>query len=223
MPKRVCWNERAVDVDASEADAVLDSLKSFDIDKSQTMACTLCRDAEHKMRYRLLVCGSQACCEASELKCAWRGKIVTCLETEHASIFEFGSHNTAVSSPKKKKLSSTQKTFIRELADNHLRPMRIRHALARKFETPHEDLHPLKTVQNFVNHYARTYMENHDRVADLRAWVHQRAYHSSEAMTEAFTFGWQLDNAGKPVVGNGSDEKPFVVGISTKALMLRLM
>ncbi|KAG3187086.1 hypothetical protein C6341_g3458 [Phytophthora cactorum] len=42
-------------------------------------------------------------------------------------------------------------------------------------------------------------------------------------MTQTFTFGWEMDNAGKPIVGNGADEKPFIVGLSTKALMLRLM
>ncbi|KAG2783485.1 hypothetical protein PC129_g19708 [Phytophthora cactorum] len=134
---------------------VLESLKSFVINKSQTMACTLCADAEHKMRYRLLVCSSQGCCDASALKCAWRGKIVTCLETEHASIYQYGTHNTSVSSPTRKKLSSTQKAFRRELADNHLRPMRIRHAPSRKFSTPFDDLPFLKSVQNFDNNYDR--------------------------------------------------------------------
>ncbi|KAG3012038.1 hypothetical protein PC120_g14086 [Phytophthora cactorum] len=43
-------------------------------------------------------------------------------------------------------------------------------------------------------------MENHDRVNELRAWVHDRTYNGSESMSEAFTFGWQLDNTGKPVV-----------------------
>ncbi|ETM39095.1 hypothetical protein L914_14712, partial [Phytophthora nicotianae] len=42
-------------------------------------------------------------------------------------------------------------------------------------------------------------------------------------MTELFTLGWQLDELGKPIVGNGSDEKPFIAGLSTKPLMLRLM
>ncbi|GMF42802.1 unnamed protein product [Phytophthora fragariaefolia] len=32
-----------------------------------------------------------------------------------------------------------------------------------------------------------------------------------------------MDNADLPIVGNGSDQKPFLVGITTKALMLRLM
>ncbi|KAE9333223.1 hypothetical protein PR003_g14125 [Phytophthora rubi] len=223
MPRRVSWREKAVRVDAAEGEEVVSSLKSFDIDKSQTMACTLCPEAAHKMRYRLLVCSSEACVEVSGVKCAWRGKIVTCLETEHVSIFEFGDHNTLASSPRCKKLTTTQKAFCRELAENHLRPMRIRHALSRKFGTPLEELAPLKTVQNFVNHYGRTKMENHDRVDELRAWIHEHAFNGSELMTQPFTFGWEMDNAGEPVVGNGSDERPFIIGLSTKALMLRLL
>ncbi|KAG3088830.1 hypothetical protein PI125_g18229 [Phytophthora idaei] len=42
-------------------------------------------------------------------------------------------------------------------------------------------------------------------------------------MLQAFTFGWQMVNTGKPIVGNRSDEEPLIVGPSTKALMLRLM
>ncbi|KAG2780692.1 hypothetical protein PC129_g18085 [Phytophthora cactorum] len=48
MPKRVIWRDNAVDVDA-----VVVTLKSFDIDKIQTMACTICPEAVYKMRYRL--------------------------------------------------------------------------------------------------------------------------------------------------------------------------
>ncbi|KAE8979313.1 hypothetical protein PR003_g25784 [Phytophthora rubi] len=223
MPRRVSWREKAIRVDAAEGEEVVSSLKSFDTDKSQTMACTLCPEPAHKMRYRLLVCSSEACVEASGVKCAWRGKIVTCLETEHVSIFEFGDHNALAFAPRRKKLTTTQKAFCRELAENHLRPMRIRHALSRKFGTPLEELAPLKTVHNFVNHYGRIKMENHDRVDELRAWIHEHAFNGSELMTQPFTFGWEMDNAGKPVIGNGSDERPFIIGLSTKALMLRLL
>ncbi|ETK92224.1 hypothetical protein L915_04368 [Phytophthora nicotianae] len=81
-------------------------------------------DAEKPMR-------PQTCSEASGLKCPWRGKIVTYLEFEHVMIFEYGEHNTTAASPRRKKLSSTQKAHCRELAENHLRPMRIRQALCR--------------------------------------------------------------------------------------------
>ncbi|RLN43882.1 hypothetical protein BBJ28_00026860 [Nothophytophthora sp. Chile5] len=222
MPPRVSWRDLAVDVDPTEAEAVLARLKSFDINKSQSMGCSICHGADHKMRYRLLECSSTSCAEASPVKCTWRGKIVTCLDNEHASIFEYGEHTSPAPSPAPKKLTNRHKAFCRDLAEQHLRPIRIRHALARKFGTPVEELPSLKTVQNFVNHYGRTQMENHDRVQELTAWIREHAYTGSEGMTQPFTFAWHMDNLGKPIVGNGSDKKPFLVGISTKALMLRL-
>eukprot|EP00644_Phytophthora_capsici_P010694 jgi/Phyca11/104497/e_gw1.9.729.1 len=225
MPPRVSWRELAVDVDAVGAEVVFAKLKAFDIEKSQVMGCTICPGGDQKMRYRLLECGSTTCREASPVKCPWRGKVVTCLESEHASVYDSGEHNTVscTSSPVRKKLTQPQKAFVRDLAQNHLRPMRIRHALARKFATPLEELPALKTVQNFVNHYARSRLENHDRVEDLKRWIRHQAYDHSKEMTEPFTFTWEMDNEGLPLVGNGSDRKPFLVGISTKALMLRLM
>ncbi|KAE8984776.1 hypothetical protein PR002_g22836 [Phytophthora rubi] len=101
--------------------------------------------------------------------------------------------------------------------------MRIRHAMARKFEIVLEDLPALTTVQNFVNHYSRTYLVNNDRLDDLRDWIHARAFTGEEQMTQAFTFGWNLDRDDKPIVGNSSDERPFIIGITTKALIQRLM
>ncbi|KAG2788343.1 hypothetical protein PC129_g10384 [Phytophthora cactorum] len=112
MPKRVSWRDMVVDVDVTEADAVVATLKPFNIDKSQTRTCTICPEAEHKMRYRLLVCSSEGCSEASAVKCGWRGNIATYLELEHASNFEYGDHNTVASSPKRNKLSSTQTAFL---------------------------------------------------------------------------------------------------------------
>ncbi|KAE9208573.1 hypothetical protein PF005_g12159 [Phytophthora fragariae] len=131
--------------------------------------------------------------------------MITCLETNLVSIYEFGRHTSDVSSPQRKKLKTAQKQFCRELAEHHQRPMRIRHALARKFSTPLADLPNLKVVQNSENHFSRTYLENQDRVDELRDWVHARTFTGSEAMAQPLTFGWVLDPEGNPVVGNGSD------------------
>ncbi|KAE9144049.1 hypothetical protein PF006_g10968 [Phytophthora fragariae] len=206
------------------ADAVLESLNAFDMAKSNTSKRTACVGAEpHKSRYRLLECSSDACHDASEFKCAWRGRMTTCLETNLVSIYEFVRIPSDVSSPQRKMLTTAQKQFCRELAEQHQRPMRIHHAPARKFSTPLADLPNLKVLQNFVNHYSRTYLENHDRVDGLREWIHARTFTESEAMAQPFTFGWDLGPEGKPVVGNGSDEKPSIVAITTKALVLRMM
>ncbi|KAE9143687.1 hypothetical protein PF005_g22255 [Phytophthora fragariae] len=168
-------------------------MKSFEITKSNAMACTACSDIElHQMRYRLLACNSEACDSAGVFACPWRGKALTCLKNDEVSIYEFGEHASGVSSPKKKKLTGAQKEFCRELTNNHLRPMRIRDAMARKFEIALEELPALTTVQNFVNHYSRTYLVNNDRVDDLRDWIHARAFTGEEQMAQAFAFGWAL-------------------------------
>ncbi|KAE9248043.1 hypothetical protein PF004_g4031 [Phytophthora fragariae] len=218
MPPRIDWRETA---EAAEADVQLAALKSYVINKSDTMVYTVCGSAEpHNMRYRLVECGSDTCYEASDMKCAWRGKLLTCLQTHLISIYEFGEHTTDAAAPKRIKLTETQKAFCREMSENHLRPMRIRHALSRKFTTPLDALPSLKAVQNFVTHYARTYLENHDRVDELRKWIHARNYTGTEEITQPFTFGWELDGVGKPVVGNGSGERPFIIGIHVKIIYI---
>lgn len=90
IPRRASCREIAVDVHAAEGEAVVARLKSFDIDKSQTTGCSICPDADQKLRYRLLECSSETCVGAIPVKCAWRGKMVTCLDSEHVSVFEFG-------------------------------------------------------------------------------------------------------------------------------------
>eukprot|EP00644_Phytophthora_capsici_P010919 jgi/Phyca11/104701/e_gw1.9.628.1 len=128
--------------------------------------------------------------------------MVTCLDNEHASIFEFGQHSSPAATPASKKLTFRHKAFCRDLAEQHLRPIRTRHALARKFGAPLEELPALKT--------------------ELAAWIRDHAYTGREGMAEPFTFAWHMDNQGKPIIGNGSGKRPFLVGISTKALLLRL-
>ncbi|KAE9047699.1 hypothetical protein PR001_g4095 [Phytophthora rubi] len=149
-----------------------------------------CSDVEpQQMRYRLLACNYKACDSTGGFACPWRGKTLTCLKNDEVSIYEFGEHASGVSSPKKKKLTGAQIKFCRELTIHHPHPMRIRHAMARKFDITLEELPELVTAQNF----------------------------------ERGTFGWDLDRDDKHIVGDGSDERPFVIGLTTKALVQRLM
>ncbi|GMF44936.1 unnamed protein product [Phytophthora fragariaefolia] len=149
--------------------------------------------------------------------------MVTCLKTDEISIYTVGEHTSEAPSPKTKKLTGSQKAFCRDLAEHHLRPMRIRSAMSRRFGTSLQDLPALSTVQNFVNYHARAHLGNNDRGDDVREWVHAHAYTGEEGMTQPFTFGWDLDCEGKPIVGNGSDERPFIVGLTSKALVMRMM
>ncbi|KAK1942997.1 hypothetical protein P3T76_005634 [Phytophthora citrophthora] len=141
------------------------------------------------MRYRLLKCSSSPCEEASGEACSWRGKTLAYLKTGVQSIFDFGEQTSSVSSLKKKRLTPVQKDFCREMATHHLRPLRIRNALARKFDTPLEAVPSLSTVQNVVNYYSRKYLDNHDRLDTIKAWVHSHAFNGSETLHQPFTFG----------------------------------
>eukprot|EP00644_Phytophthora_capsici_P002991 jgi/Phyca11/102684/e_gw1.7.736.1 len=221
MPKRVAWRELAINVSPDEVGTIREGLKSHKILKSEPGTCSLCPGTGHKMRYRLLACTSSFC-ETGATTCSWRGKLLVCLSTGRSSMYEFGEHFTLAASPKRLKLTDAQKTYCKALAEERLKPMRIRHALSKKFNVSLDNLPSLTTVQNYVNNFSRTQLDNHDRTVDIRKWVHERAYTGSESMTEPFSFSWNLDDNGKPTVGNGSDEKPFLVGISTKSLMMRL-
>ncbi|RLN88063.1 hypothetical protein BBJ28_00003622 [Nothophytophthora sp. Chile5] len=227
MPKRIAWQDLALGAPGIDADKVLGAFKTYDVSKSNLYACTICLDdTPHMMRYRMLKCSSTACkavVSSGVRDCTWRGKSLSCQVDDAVSIFEVGERATAVNSPKKKRLTDTQKTYCRELTTQHLRSVRIRRAMARKFGAVLQDLPSLDTVQNFVNYYSRTNLSRNDSVDDLRAWIHARAYTGRESMTQTFTFAWNLDEQGKPVVGNGSEERPFVIGLTTKALVLRLM
>ncbi|RLN95026.1 hypothetical protein BBJ28_00023485 [Nothophytophthora sp. Chile5] len=227
MPKRIDWKDVALGTSAPDAEGLLGALKTYEVTKCNQLACVVCpEDATHKMRYRLLKCASEACASSISSHgqaCTWRGKTLSCMENDVVSIFQVGEHVTAASSPRRKRLTPIQKTYVKELTLHHLRSMRIRHAMSRKFETVLQDLPSLNTVQNFVHHYSRTHLARNDRVDDLRKWIHERAFTGREDLVRPFTYAWDLDADGKPVVGNGSEERPFIVGLTTKTLMLRLM
>ncbi|OWY91781.1 hypothetical protein PHMEG_00039500 [Phytophthora megakarya] len=161
------------------------------------------------MRYRLLRCTSALCVGEAGDTCLWRGKTV--IETGLQSVYDFGEHRSAVSSPIAKRLTPEHKEFCREMAANHLRPLRIRHALSRKFDTPLEQLPSLTQ-----------YLDNHDQVDVIEAWINCKAFTGSETEAQLFTFGWETDGDAKLVVRNGSDANPFVIGLTTKAVLLQM-
>ncbi|OWY90317.1 hypothetical protein PHMEG_00041609, partial [Phytophthora megakarya] len=108
------------------------------------------------------------------------------------------------------------------MAAQGLRPARIRNSMPRKFQVAIEDLPELKVVQNFSNYFRKTKMMNNDFVDEIADYIHTLEFNGSEADSSAFTFGWRKDDNGHIEVGIGSDEKPFVVGVTSKKLLSRL-
>ncbi|POM75880.1 Hypothetical protein PHPALM_6955 [Phytophthora palmivora] len=94
--------------------------------------------------------------------------------------------------------------------------------MSRKFATPLAMLPSLQSVRNFLNYYGWTKLENHDRVKEVRESIHAYVFDGTEDENQIFTFSWENDNSGKPIVGDGGDTTPFFIGLSTKALIRRL-
>ncbi|KAE9353250.1 hypothetical protein PF008_g5091 [Phytophthora fragariae] len=194
MPTGIDWNDVALGTSALYAERVLGALKTYEVAKCNQLAYM------PMAREDFIVHGDRSGVDIPG-----------------------GEHVTAASSPGRKRLTPSQKAYIQELTLHLLEPMSIRHAMSRRFETVLQDLPSLSTVQNFVQHYSRTHLTRNDRVDDLRKWTHEGALTGQEDLAQPFTYAWALDADGKPVVGNDSDERPFLVGMTTKTLMLRLM
>ncbi|OWY95954.1 hypothetical protein PHMEG_00033902 [Phytophthora megakarya] len=108
------------------------------------------------------------------------------------------------------------------MATQGLRPARIRNSMPRKFQVAIEGLPELKVVQNVSNYFRKTYVMNNDFVDEIADYIHTFEFNGSEADSSAFTFSWRNDDNGHIDVGIGSDEKPFVVGVTSKKLLSRL-
>ncbi|EGZ24980.1 hypothetical protein PHYSODRAFT_398409, partial [Phytophthora sojae] len=196
MPRPYAWNLLCSGVSAEDAALLLQGMKTWKTVKSQLMSCAACSSGTpHSMRYKALRCACKHCTDAVPyLVCPWRLKLHVCQETDAVDMHELGEHHSRARTPSKSCITPQQRDFIKEMARENLMPLRIRHALGRKFGLRPAALPSLRSVQNIVHHF---------RGADH----------------DAFTFTNAYDTSGLPEIGNGSDARPFLVGMTTKALL----
>ncbi|KAG3002260.1 hypothetical protein PC116_g16543 [Phytophthora cactorum] len=77
----------------------------------------------------------------------------------------------------------------------------------------------LRVVQSIVHHYHRTRLGGSDKRKAIVEAVRRAAFSGREDDHDVFTFTSDYDESGMPVAGNGSDARPFLVGMATKALL----
>ncbi|KAG2803325.1 hypothetical protein PC129_g18754 [Phytophthora cactorum] len=88
------------------------------------------------------------------------------------------------------------------MATQGQKPARIRMGMARRSGLSEAEMPTLRQVQWFISHYTKKTLhrnDDHDEILDQID---------------------QLAHGPQPNVGNGSDEKPFLVGLTTKRLLL---
>ncbi|KAG3074175.1 hypothetical protein PC121_g8424 [Phytophthora cactorum] len=215
------WNLLCSGVSSEDAAVLLQGMMKWKKVKSQLMSSTSCSSgAPHSMRYRLLCCACKHCADAVPyLHCAWRLKVLVCQEAATVDMHELGDHHCRARTPSNSCITLRQRHFIKELARENLVPMRIRHALGPKFGIRPAALPSLRTVQNIVHHFRRTRLGGNDKRKAIMEAVRASAFSGRDGDHDAFTFTSAYDGSVVPEVGNGSDARPFLVGMTTKALL----
>lgn len=77
-------------------------------------------------------------------------------------------------------------------------------------------------MQNFVVYFRKTELSNIDDIEVATELIRAQAFTGDEDETRAFSFSSNMDEFGMPVVGDGSDEEPFIIGFTTKRLRRRM-
>ncbi|KAF4142750.1 hypothetical protein GN958_ATG08062 [Phytophthora infestans] len=155
MPRALPWTELVVGLNQEDIDLLLGSFKSYIIVKSDHVPCTVCTNAvPHNMRKRLLRCACNECKAAMPYAgCEWRGKLLKCEQEDLLDLFKVGSHVSTRRSLRPPRITRAMQSFANEMADQVLKPARIRTGLMRKFKLGLDTLPPLKVVQRFVYNY----------------------------------------------------------------------
>ncbi|KAE9213906.1 hypothetical protein PF004_g15203 [Phytophthora fragariae] len=204
-----------------DSQLLMEDIKFFIIVKSQLVPCVVCAlTRPHKMRYQLLRCSSETCKAATPYDaCPWMGKVMTCQELNRVTIMEAGAHETLMRDPRKPKMTPRLKDYGREMATQGLKPARSRMGMARRFGLSETDLPTLNQVQWFIAAFTKAKLHRNDDYDDILGQIDALAYGPETNETQPFLFAWQRTAQGKPDVGNGSDEHPFLVGLTSKRLL----
>ncbi|KAE9320175.1 hypothetical protein PF008_g18091 [Phytophthora fragariae] len=124
------WNLLYSDIFSEDAALVLQGMKMWKTVKSQLISCTTCsRAVPHSIHYKLLRCACKHYADAvPDLQCAWRLKMLVCLESDTFDIHVVDDHHSRARTPSKCCITTRQRDFIKELARENVTPMRIRQA-----------------------------------------------------------------------------------------------
>ncbi|EGZ29835.1 hypothetical protein PHYSODRAFT_261215 [Phytophthora sojae] len=141
------------------------------------------------MRYKVLRCACKHCTDVVPyLVCPWRLKLHVCQETDVVDMHELGEHHSRARTPSKSCITPQQRDFIKEMARENLMPLRIRHALGRKFGLRPAALPSLRSVQNIVHHFRRSRLGGNDKRKSIVEAVRASAFSGREGDHDAFTF-----------------------------------
>ncbi|RLN94954.1 hypothetical protein BBJ28_00025446 [Nothophytophthora sp. Chile5] len=169
------------------------------------------------MRYRLLECRSVACATATEAEgvCTAWIKTLSCTTTEKGSVYHHGAH-AVVDQTLLNRMTLQLKRFTKNLAANGAKPMAIMSDMIDQFNLTEETVPSLGQVQRTAYHHKKVLLMATAFVSQMRETVRVHWFREDLDETTPFTFACPMDDFGIPVIGNGSEAKPFMIGVTTK-------
>ncbi|DAZ94259.1 TPA: hypothetical protein N0F65_004971 [Lagenidium giganteum] len=156
--------------------------------------------------------------------CNWKLKVLLCdqapVETSRhgdicATVFEVDNHSSTLTDVFRPKLTRMMKRSVRKKVQEGLKPARIRNELFNEFALTSATTPSLWQVQSFVNWYKKKKLYSSDTVEDLKALIQQ--YRWIHVMGGSQPFVLQ-----DPWIGDGSVQRPLLVGFSCGALICHL-
>ncbi|KAJ0393464.1 hypothetical protein ATCC90586_010229 [Pythium insidiosum] len=104
--------------------------------------------------------------------------------------------------------------MVRDYAKNDMKPARIQSTLIDNLELNPDTVPGLTAIQNCVRTFRRKYLSNSDKIIDIKEVAAKYAYSLSRADYEPTSLGFEVDCMHQPILGDGSDEKPFILGFA---------
>ncbi|KAG2763547.1 hypothetical protein PC129_g13029 [Phytophthora cactorum] len=216
------YNWRLTDIlrGESRTNRKLDTLPPMGVIVSQLKHCTVCRSNldQHHIRYRIYCYKSEPCLSAL-VPCQFKLKTLTCERSKQSHLYQHDQHFAASAPNQRPQLSLAMKAAIRELVEKDVKPSRIRNELVDSFTLSTGAVPALKQIQNFVYNYRRSTIMNTNVVEDMEEITAGSQLFDDLRDTTPFTFGYPLDEDGAPELGDGSDDDPLVIGITTQFLL----
>jgi hypothetical protein len=116
------------------------------------------------------------------------------------------------------------KRIVKESTARLIRPARIQAEFVAATQLPvSTELPTLAQIQRVAYHYRKSIMLEDAYVDKMNARIAENQYEGSASNSSIpFAFGFSINSEGVPSVGRGSDNAPFIVGITTQALIRRL-
>ncbi|OWZ19658.1 hypothetical protein PHMEG_0006064 [Phytophthora megakarya] len=191
--------------DTARLELLLQSFIIFKVSKSNLIPGNICQElTTHHKRSQLLSCNSKTCATSTPYaRRLRRGKLETCEEVKIVTLAEIGAHITQVCPPQSPCLTASMNAFARNLAIQGPNPSHIRNWRIRRFDIDMRTLPKLSTSQRYVESYKRHHLGFND-------------FHEFLGIQRGVGEG---NVYAKSHIGNGVDEDPFILGITSKRLV----